>query len=1288
MGIGAPTDRDVRRITRYLGATYTEPEQYLSLDENMAPVLQDVYFGRLPFGSQREFLSLRDEAFSNSPYAVQMRILAEAHVQRRAIEDQIAASTEPVMRARYEPPQIEKKRFIGNEAGAGFVRGTERIVGNLLGVTQAAANRLMPTPEAERPTQASAYPSIFEAEYWRRLPEQFEATRYRGEMRVGRPLGEKIRDPHWWVSGISETIPQSVTSIGLYATAGAPAAFAFTASQEGGAAYLEALEQGADEATAAKEAVAVGLVNGVLELLPWERLIGRVGDAVGQTAKRTLIKRIVGVLEGTATQAGIEGVTEGVQEAWSIFIAETGHGTNASDEEIISRVTEAALLGTGAGGLFGGMTETGIQFALPAAQERAQTHAQRVDSMMPVAAEETAPVVGRPDLANPADQVQQLFDDQRTAQEQKRKEASRGLLSRLRHDWSDVSGYAKALLSKTRNPAALEAVDLFNLSAGASSKASLRIHEVEAQIGKYIKTRADDTMLAGYLQASRQFDIERVNQLRIAEAARLSEESGTEVKPELIVSPRKLVGTDMQTWIDRQRLKYGDKWQNIEAAAKIIWAIAEENTGKREAEGLLTPEAAGYLRDVHKAYTRREYLHHSDPIRQVKIGNRTVSVGDSGIMALEQGSEQLLESHPRRSVAEDIVRAEAGIYRNRAQKALLEFGRTAPQNGIVMAAQQVDPETGKVKTVPAPEGWTSLYAMENGIRQEMYVPQEFADSWVLSAPEITSKLGWFARWIFLQPILKAVATGYNPAFPWTNIPMDLGTIMYSTDEFSWSLPVAFWQMKQTFGAVAKDVLTNGPRVQQATDEGLGFEFLTYGTQLHRRMRFGHFGAMQKGIEVLGNAAGWFGAKSELLSRMMLREKAIENGHTSVEATAIARGYLDFFQGGSVSKALDCLFPYFNTAAQAARAYGRGWWKHPGRNTAITAQLLIGSTGLAAWNIAVNPEAYDHIPDEVKHRYFCLVLPASISEYVDRYGNKRWHYFAIKKPGVVTGILSFGEATADWAIRGRFPTKQALGGWKTALETIPVGSMPALPAAIIAAGLNTDTWTWKQIWKGPKDVAPGARAYAETHPLAVQLAGRLGIPPVGAAVAFAKIFPPYNPFVAAVNWGTRSIFEGIPKESSGDVIRRMTLEVTGLQRILRTTSTRDDTPTIERLKVKSATDRWNQNLQLDRLMSKAAPESAIRTWVKTQPREDRERLRSRYEFRVAYKGLERFWTDLREIPPEARAAAFWELYQLKDAAGKKRMMQTARKLPGFYSPRFSKMLRRLMLDQQGRQQLTP
>ena len=141
------------------------------------------------------------------------------------------------------------------------------------------------------------------------------------------------------------------------ATAGRTA-LAYTMSVEGGSSFNDLVALGVDRKSASDTASFVGMINGLLETLPWAATISNVpaikkllkSDMSEQLLESPQLRtRMLGILK----ISGLEGVTEALQE----FVANTGKRIYDASQSLFEGMGESAFLGF----LMGGTYSTSVE---------------------------------------------------------------------------------------------------------------------------------------------------------------------------------------------------------------------------------------------------------------------------------------------------------------------------------------------------------------------------------------------------------------------------------------------------------------------------------------------------------------------------------------------------------------------------------------------------------------------------------------------------------------------------------------------------------------------------------------------------------------------------------------------------------------------------------------------------------------------------------------------------------------------------------------------------------------
>ena len=429
---------------------------------------------------------------------------------------------------------------------------------------------------------------------------------------------------------------------------------------------------------------------------------------------------------------------------------------------------------------------------------------------------------------------------------------------------------------------------------------------------------------------------------------------------------RGLTPHDAQNFMDKIPSQLREK---MKTRADLYFAKMREQLDLLHERGLITEEAYNDL--VSKGdYSPREVLKHIDPDRTYSIDSKKITVPDSGIRNLKEGSVDLIETDSSLLLSNVIVRTQMRLFRQRANEALYDLAKSHPDNGMVKVAQQLGTtKAGAPKYSPTPTGYERIALMIDGKRQDLFLENKWAKEWILRDPALDSQLANMMGWLSGAKILRPMATGLNPEFAITNFPRDIAHEWLTTEVFSPHAPIAALQVGRSLAATAKDAWLRRGVWNDYINEGGGMEFLTH------QGRFGVQGAIGKIQSVLG----YLGESSEIWTRLALRDQAMRNGLTSTEATWEARNYLDFSQGGSYTKALDSGIPYLSASVQGSRGVFRAAARNPKLFTYKVAQIGTLATGLYLANKHINPEAWEQISDRDKVSNWIITTPFLLSQ---------------------------------------------------------------------------------------------------------------------------------------------------------------------------------------------------------------------------------------------------------------------------------------------------------------------
>lgn len=529
----------------------------------------------------------------------------------------------------------------------------------------------------------------------------------------------------------------------------------------------------------------------------------------------------------------------------------------------------------------------------------------------------------------------------------------------------------------------------------------------------------------------------------------------------------------------------------IERAASEYFNKMKEIPDVLLKEGLITPKQHAGL--TQYKYSPKQFLEKIDPN---SYGGSGFNVPDSGIKALKDGSDGYFNSNPMELMQEGLARTYARIARNKANRSLYDFMQNDPANGLASIT----------RTSPKD---VEIAMMKDGEKYTFFVKPEFAAEWKKSDPLLNQSVATSLQWLSGSKVVKALATGVNPAFALSNIPRDVLLVYLQANPKGYStiLPKAFAEMGHDFAVTAKDAFSRSGRFRDYLEEGGVREFLT------DQGKFGDARALRTYLPDLHRAQkilGYINETSEIWTRLAYRERLIKNGMDAQQATDTAASYLDFSRGGSVTKMIDNVIPYTNAAIQGARSFGRAAKSDPKAMTEKLGQLTAAVAGIYAYNM-LNPNAYQSVPDRDKEANFIITLPESFS-YLDRNGDKKYPYLKISKEQSVRPIFAAAEMAFDKMI-GKEPSIKQLGLALQDASPVSLTRLPPIVNSMQAYNANLNSFTQEPIWRG-QEVKPYAEVTKNT-PTGYRLAGeKLGISPERTKGAVNSLIPQSNTYVDA------------------------------------------------------------------------------------------------------------------------------------------------------------------------------
>ena len=475
----------------------------------------------------------------------------------------------------------------------------------------------------------------------------------------------------------------------------------------------------------------------------------------------------------------------------------------------------------------------------------------------------------------------------------------------------------------------------------------------------------------------------------------------------------------------------------VREAAENYWAVMHAQIERLVDRGVLAADDAERILKKNGRYVYREVIDFIDPMNTYDVAGKPISVTSSGLHRLsDEGTQRMLETRSDLLMRDVISRTEARVWRNEANRSGYDFAKASWTNGIMeLPRVRFMKANGEQVLEEAREGWTKLKFMDEGEQKHFFIHDELAPSWISSDPLLSSRLREWVEWGSGAKFLREAATGSNPIFPLRNMPRDAG-LLYLSDEaakagYSGSLPKFLKQYGEDVRAVASEVLHNGPLWKEYVSHGGGMETLStsskwrlpVGVRLERgkpklgvasNAQLEHLyedSAVDKVFEVLG----WLGQKSEQVTRLAVYRRAKMMRKTPDQAAFLAATYLDFRQGGSVTKAFGAISPYFPAAVQAGRTVARAAKKNPTLFAYKVGNLAVTAASLYGINRTISDafhagESLDAVHPKERNNNWVLMLP--IDPQVDEDGNEHFFYLKVAKDQTTRFIASLAEGVAD------------------------------------------------------------------------------------------------------------------------------------------------------------------------------------------------------------------------------------------------------------------------------------
>lgn len=843
----------------------------------------------------------------------------------------------------------------------------------------------------------------------------------------------------------------------------------------------------------------------------------------------------------------------------------------------------------------------------------------------------------------------------------KPKQAIKAIRSEFTRAFVDRSGNIRQSLLNNLGDEGYRILQKMYLSKGASSISANMLKQMQKEVYGGL-SRSEKAVLDRLILAYRMIDIGKYKK------------KGEFKFPEDITPERSVAYSELFPQLEGLP---PDTVKNLRSRASAYYEWMKRPLQDMLDSGLISKEEYDALASHN--YRRLKLVDVYDQRYTTKIGGRRRTVYDSGVQALARGREtDVFEPSSEIMALEVFNRAYGRVLNNEANKSLLELARRSKENPFVRVKEQ--------KGDRIPSGWQRVFAYEDGARKAIYLSPEMSKEWITNSPEISYRLSQLMRVLSGGVVLRPMATGINWGFALANLPRDIAHAWSTARVYEngkWksvynpSLPIFLTQMGLDQLRVFSDSVRRKGRYEDYINEGGGMEFLVHqGRILGRGRRLG------TPFDTVQDYLGYFGETSEIMTRLAIRERVIrrrarqqgitydeakKNKEITREATFAARDYMDFAQGGGITKAMDNVIPYLNAAVVGTRGLFRAFKENPVASGWRTAQLGAVVTGIylaARYNA---PHAWRDLRGSVDmQNNICIPLPESLS-YEDENGQTRYPYLKIPLDPGQKFFKTFFEAVIDKMIGEAVDTDTVVDSLKQ-FSPVGVTEMPPSLSAGVGYVTNKDFWLNEDIWRRTDKPFSWPRSKEEYIPgktpqAMIDIGQKTGLSPERMNYALEELFTGGTVWSYMVGKGYDELFSDLPKSNREQHLVEVLSKVPVIKRFLGVTHPYSKhAEYISEAQEKADLEYFIQSRGLDTvaegyLFNNNATERDVYKCI-NQFKDPTivKRLSDRYQFMKATKDLpERsFWLRLHGLKTPARAEAYLERMDRATLEGRRQL----------------------------------
>jgi len=309
-----------------------------------------------------------------------------------------------------------------------------------------------------------------------------------------------------------------------------------------------------------------------------------------------------------------------------------------------------------------------------------------------------------------------------------------------------------------------------------------------------------------------------------------------------------------------------------------------------------------------------------------------------------------------------------------------------------------------------------------------------------------------------------------------------------------------------------------------------------------------------------------------------------------DAVFSARDYMDFSQGGWLTKFLDNGIPYLNASVVGMRTFTRSfkggkktsqkaWWKL-GQFALFTAGLYIASKKWA-------PETMKDLGGDVRSQNNIIIPLGDIFGFEDEAGQKRYPFITIPLDQNVRSLKKFFEFSID-EMSGDKPDVKGVFNSIKQISPVGLSSMPPLENAIFEYFANYDTYKMKNIRKeGEIFGAPkSASEFGPDTPQALIDLGKItGASPERIKVAMSEMISQNSTWATIMGGAYNEMFKQMPEDNRNWHLTEIASQFPIVRRFIGLTNPGSRfTESIENTNEEYAWNRFNQKNGLDILIN--------------------------------------------------------------------------------------------------------